>query len=132
MQKQSLGPTVRVSRVLLTLVLLLPTLLSASILGHLKFGKHKHPKEKNLVAAKTPPGMPLRMRQAESVPGRVGSGEPEGGPLAFEREKLANRAYPGTDIPIALTKTTQQHFARVQSESEAGTRGRCSIRNGSR
>lgn len=122
MQKQSLRPTVLANLALLTLVLLIPTLLSASILGHLKFGKHKHP-DKNRVAAKSPSGIPLRMRAAESVPGRFGSGEPEGGPLAFEREKLANRAYPGTDIPIELTKTSQQHFARVQSESETGARG---------
>ena len=67
--------------------------------------------------------MPDRMRRAESFPGRIGNGEPEGGPLAYEREKLANKAYPGTDVPITLSNAAKQHFARVQTESEAGSRG---------
>jgi hypothetical protein len=123
MQKRSLCPTILVKLVLLTLVVLLPTFLAANILSHLKLGKHKHQPDNNRATAQTPPAMPLRMRRAESIPGHIGSGEPEGGPLAYEREKLANRAYPGTDIPIALTNTATQRFARVQSESENGARG---------
>lgn len=67
--------------------------------------------------------MPDRMRRAESFPGRIGNGEPEGGPLAYEREKLANKAYPGTDVPITLSNAAKQHFAHVQTESQAGARG---------
>jgi hypothetical protein len=123
MQKRSLCPTILVKLVLLTVVVLLPTLLTANILSHLKLGKHKHQPDSRRAAAQNPPGMPSRMRRAESIPGHIGSGEPEGGPLAYEIEKLANRAYPGTDIPIALTNTATQHFARVQSESQSGARG---------
>jgi hypothetical protein len=96
--------------------------LSAGILGHFKSAKHKHPAD-GTNATKTMPRMPDRLRRAESFPGRIGNGEPEGGPRAYEIEKLANKAYPGADIPIALTNAAKQHFARVQSESQAGARG---------
>ena len=121
MSNHVLGPAKLAKPVLLALVLVASTLLPANILGHLQFGKHKQ-QDKNRVSARALPGMP-RMRTAESIPGHIGSGEPEGGPLAYEREKLANRAYPGTDIPIAFTNEARQHFARVRSESEGGTRG---------
>ena len=101
MQKRSLCPTILVKLVLLTLVVLLPTFLAANILSLLKLGKHKHQPDNNRATAQTPPAMPLRMRRAESIPGHIGSGEPEGGPLAYEREKLANRAYPGTDTSLS-------------------------------
>jgi hypothetical protein len=118
MWKQSL----RIS-VLAMIVVLTPTFLTASFLGHFKTGKNKRKQDPSHLAAKTPKATPLRMRSLESIPGRVGTEEPEGGPLAYEREKFANRAYPGTDIPITLTNTASQHFARVKSESESGARG---------
>src|SRR5947208_148828 len=122
MRKQLRCPAVLPNLVLLTIIAsLTPTLLSATDVGPVKSGKHKHPQTSKQVAKA--PGMPAHMRRAESFPGRLKSGEREGGPLAYEREKLANRAYPGTDIPIALTDTAKQHFARVRSESEAGSRG---------
>ena len=66
----------------------------------------------------------LRMLRTESLPARLkNGGEPEGGPNALALEKLKNRAYPGTDIPLALTQTARQHFARVHAESMAGMRG---------
>lgn len=107
--------------VLFTLVFVVPTFLTASVLGHLKFVTHKHKQGKDVSATKTA-RREIGMRAEESTPGTE-SGEPVGGPLAFEKEKLANRAYPGTDIPIVLTNTAKHHFAHVQSESEAGLRG---------
>jgi len=122
MRKQLRCPAVLAKLVLLTIIAsLTPTLLSAKDVGHVKSGKHKHPQTAKQVAKA--PGMPQHMRRAESFPGRLKSGEREGGPLAYEREKLANRAYPGTDVPIALADTAKQHFARVRTESEAGSRG---------
>lgn len=125
MKKQPVRSVVLAQLVLLTLVTLFtPTLLNANVLAHLKLGKRKHPTTASQTGGKVAPGLTLRLRRAESFPGRLKSGgEPEGGPLAYEREKLANRAYPGTDIPITLTNNASQHFARVQTESEAGTRG---------
>jgi hypothetical protein len=96
--------------------------LSASIFSHLKFRKHKHQQDSGRAVALTP-AMLERMNNIESVPGLTESGEPEGGPLAYEREKIANRAYPGTDIPMTLTNAASQHFARVRSESQSGARG---------
>ena len=122
MQKESQRLVARSTSALLALLLVVPTLLSASILSHLKFGKRKQQPDGERVLRLTP-AMLERLRNMESVPGLDESGEPVGGPLAYEREKFANRAYPGADIPMTLTSTAVQHFARVRSESQSGLRG---------
>jgi hypothetical protein len=120
MQKQLVRPAVLAQLVLLIVVTQLVPTLNANVLGHLKFGKRKHPTTANQSASKVAPGL-TRMRRAESLPGQLKSGgEPEGGPLAYEIEKIASRAYPGTDIPMTLSSAASQHFARVKAQSEAG------------
>jgi hypothetical protein len=116
----------RVCRVLLlalaSVVILTPAVLSGGPFGHFKSNKKKQTQSQ--AARKTSEARRLRMLRAESLPGILkNGGEPEGGPNAFEKEKLANRAYPGVDIPIEFTQTAKQHFADVESESEAGERG---------
>lgn len=64
------------------------------------------------------------MLRTESMPARLkNGGEPEGGPNAYALEKLKNRAYPGTDIPLAFAQAARQSMARVHAESMAGMRG---------
>ncbi len=66
----------------------------------------------------------LRMMRTESLPARLkNGGEPEGGPNAFALESIRNRAYPGTDIPMAYSQAARQSMARVHAESMAGMRG---------
>lgn len=66
----------------------------------------------------------LRLLRTESLPARLkDGGEPEGGPNALALEKFRNRAYPGTDIPMALTQAARQSMAHVHAESMAGIRG---------
>ena len=75
-------------------------------------------------AAKTLAARRLEMMREESLPGRLkNGGEPSGGPVSYEMEKLANRAYPGKDIPLSFMQNAKQHFARVHAESAAGIRG---------
>jgi hypothetical protein len=65
-----------------------------------------------------------QMLRTESLPGILKTGgEPERGPSAYEREKYAHRAYPLKRIPVEFTHMAQQHFARVESETERGERG---------
>jgi hypothetical protein len=122
MREQVVRPRVLVKLVLLTIVVfLLPTLLNANVFSHLKLLKHRRQQTSKV----TPPqaaGL-ARMRRLESLPGRTKEGDREGGPLAYEIEKLANKAYPGTDIPFAFTKAASEHFARVRAQSETGDRG---------
>src|ERR1700758_5443371 len=119
MREQVVRPRVLVKLVLLTMVVfLLPTLLNANVFSHLKHRRQQTSKV-------TPPqaaGL-ARMRRLESLPGRTKEGDREGGPLAYEIEKLANKAYPGTDIPFAFTKAASEHFASVRAQSETGVRG---------
>src|SRR5215472_13930673 len=103
MRERFVRPRVLASLVLLTVaVFLLPTLLNANVFSHLKLGKHKH-QQTSKVTPQQAAGI-MRMRRMESLPGRTKQGDREGGPLAYEKEKLANKAYPGTDIPYAFTK----------------------------
>src|SRR5579883_879842 len=123
MREQSVRSAILARLVLLlVVVLLVPTLLNANVLSHLKLGKHKRPQSSKVTAAQAA-GL-ARMRRMESLPGRnTREGDREGGPLAFAKEQIENRAYPGTDIPFVLSNQASQHFARVQAESEAGSRG---------
>jgi len=107
---------------LAAVVVLTPAALSAGFLGHFKLGKKKQKTEPAAVA-KTASNKPLHRRSAEMIFGRIGSGEPEGAPNSWAKEQVKNRAYPGTDLPIALSHTASQHFAKVKSESQAGQRG---------
>src|SRR6516225_1550009 len=118
MRKKAVRRAILARLVLLSVaVFLLPTLLNANVFSHLKHGKHKRQQSSKLTAAQTA-GI-QRMRRMESFPGRTKEGDREGGPLAYEMEKLANKAYPGTDIPFELSKTASQHFTRVKAQSEA-------------
>ena len=122
MREPFVRPRVLVNLVLLTVVVfLLPTLLNANVFSHLKLGKHKR-QQTSKVTPSQAAGI-MRMRRMESLPGRTKEGDREGGPLAYEKEKLAHKAYPGTDIPFALSKAASQHFASVRTQSEAGGRG---------
>jgi hypothetical protein len=122
MREQFVRPQVLARLVLLTIgVFLLPTLLNANVLSHLKLGKHKRQQTSKVNPAQAA-GI-MRMRRMESLPGRTREGDREGGPLAYAKEQLENRAYPGTDIPFALSKQANRHFALVKAESEAGDRG---------
>jgi hypothetical protein len=122
MRKTDVRPAILARLVLLTVVVfLVPTLLNANVLSHLKFGKHKR-QQTSKVTASQAAGL-ARMRRMESFPGHSKEGNREGGPLALEMEKIANRAYPGTDIPFTLSKQASQHFASVKAQSEAGDRG---------
>src|SRR5579883_3165149 len=123
MREQSVRSAILARLVLLlVVVLLVPTLLNANVLSHMKLGKHKRPQSSKVTAAQAA-GL-ARMRRMESLPGRnTREGDREGGPLAFAKEQIENRAYPGTDIPFVLSNRASQHFARVQAESEAGSRG---------
>jgi hypothetical protein len=109
---------------LAAVVILTPAVLSGGPFGHFKSNKKKQKQTQSQAAQKSSAARRLQMLRAESIPGRVSNGgEPEGGPNAYEKEKFANRAYPGTDIPIEFTQTAKQHFADVESESEGGERG---------
>ena len=122
MRNQSLRSNVRASLVLLSLVLLLSTVLSAGILGHFKSAKHKQTAKPAEVAKKNSIN-PLMKRRAETIFSRIGSGEPEGAPNSYAKEQVRFRAYPGSDLPIELSNAASNHFARVKSESQAGQRG---------
>src|SRR5438445_1082751 len=122
MRNQSLRSNVRASLVLLSLVLLLSTVLSAGILGHFKSAKHKQTAKPAEVAKKNSIN-PLMKRRAETIFSRIGSGEPEGAPNSYAKEQVRFRAYPGSDLPIELSNAAANHFARVKSESQAGQRG---------
>jgi hypothetical protein len=75
-------------------------------------------------AEKTLAARRMQMMREESLPGRLkNGGEPSGGPVSYEMEKLANRAYPGKDIPLSFMQTAKQNFAKVRAESAAGIRG---------
>ena len=122
MREQSVRSAILARLVLLiVVVLLVPTLLNANVLSHLKFGKHKHQQTSKVTAAQAA-GL-ARMRRLESIPGRIKEENGEGGPQAYAKEQIANRAYPGTDIPFTLSNQASQHFATVKTESEAGSRG---------
>ena len=104
--------------ILAVLVVSSPTYLSAAHSGRSK----SLPKHHNAQSVST--ANRLRMMREESLPGRIkDGGEPAGGPIAFELEKLKRRAYPGTDIPESFSQTAKQHFARVHAESVSGIRG---------
>ena len=105
--------------ILAVLVVSSPIYLSAAGSGRSKSLPKKHSQVRSVATATR-----LRMMRAESLPGRIkDGGEPAGGPISFELEKLKQRAYPGTDVPEAFTQTAKQHFARVRTESVSGVRG---------
>ncbi len=105
-------------------LILTPTLLLAAPKS---VNKHHPPTQTQTTpksAQKSLDARRLLMMREESLPGRLkNGGEPAGGPNSFELEKLANRAYPGKDIPLQFSQTAKQHFARVHAESAAGIRG---------
>lgn len=101
-------------------LVLIPNLLFAAP----KSGKKHHHPTVNQTSQKSLDARRMQMMREESLPGRMkDAGEPAGGPNTFELEKLANRAYPGKDIPLQFSQTAKQHFARVHAESAAGIRG---------
>ncbi len=113
--------TSRLAALALAVLLLTPAALNAGFWSHFKPAKKKKPEAKS--AAVAPAAKPLH-RRTEMIFGRVGSGEPEGGPNAYAKEQVANRAYPGTDLPIEFSQKAAQHFDKVDSESQAGERGK--------
>jgi hypothetical protein len=105
------------------MIMLTPALMASSIFSHLKFGRSKH-KQPSTEVVKSAAPKPLRIHDAESLPGRVANGgEPDKGPLAYAEEDYANRAYPGTEVPMQATVAAKQQFAKIDSESSHGQRG---------
>src|SRR5882762_4473306 len=47
-----------------------------------------------------------------------------GGPLTAAEEDYANRAYPGTDVPLAATMNAHAAFNQVKAHSQANDRSR--------
>jgi hypothetical protein len=96
-----------------------PSLVNAGFLGHFK--RHRTQPAKQHAR----PGMYMRRAESEDTPGGLqNGGEPVGGPLAYAIEDYMNRAYPAAEVPMQATMAAKQHFARVESESRAGQRGR--------
>jgi hypothetical protein len=123
MRKTDVRQAILARLVLLTVVVfLLPTLLNANVLSHLKLGKHKQ-KSKSAELTNKASMSPLLKRRTETIFSHIGSGEPEGAPNSYAKEQVSIRAYPGTDLPIELSNAAANHFSRVKSESQAGQRG---------
>jgi hypothetical protein len=53
---------------------------------------------------------------AAAVQGR-GSGETDRDPTAYQKEQVANRAYPGGDIPFEFSEGARQAFAAIASQA---------------
>lgn len=51
------------------------------------------------------------------------AGEADRDPAAYQKEQVANRAYPGVDIPFEFTQRAIQAFSTVVSQSAAGQLG---------
>src|SRR6516162_10111828 len=123
MRKTDVRQAILARLVLLTVVVfLLPTLLNANVLSHLKLGKHKQTSKSAELTNKASMS-PLLKRRTETIFSHIGSGEPEGAPNSYAKEQVSIRAYPGTDLPIELSNAAANHFSRVKSESQAGQRG---------
>lgn len=59
---------------------------------------------------------------AAAVEGRAG-GETDRDPTAYQKEQVANRAYPGADIPFEFSEAARQAFAAVASQSAPALSG---------
>lgn len=99
----------------------------SSVRSKHKASRSKHRKNHNLATqrqanARFQKRLQQRMEMAESTPGKLSSAR-ERGPLAVAIEDYQNRAFPASEIPIALTEAAKQSFDQDDSESENGNRG---------
>ena len=103
-------------------VMLTPPVMNAGIWN--LFKSHDKQKDQSQAVQTVPGAKRKQMLRTESLPGILKQGgEPEGGPLAYEREKYAHRAYPLKRIPVEFTHAAQKNFAKVESETARGERG---------